>query len=80
MRGFLIPLLVGDETVLISPRKLMELYSRGEVRVVRVSGQREEELQVRGLNDAYSVAKSIALGKDIEVIFTGQYDMERGIP
>ncbi|EHR79727.1 RNA helicase [Thermococcus litoralis DSM 5473] len=33
MRGFLIPLLVGEEAVLISPSKLMELYSKGIVEV-----------------------------------------------
>jgi len=74
MRGFLIPLLVGEEAVLISPSKLMELYSKG---IVEVRGWKGE---IRNLNDAYNVAKSIALGENVEVVFTGEYDWERGIP
>ncbi|ASJ02833.1 CRISPR-associated helicase Cas3 [Thermococcus profundus] len=73
MRGFLIPLSVGGEAVLISPSKLVELYSRG---VVEIKGWKGE---MQNLNDAYKVAKSIALGENVEVVFTGEYDWERGI-
>ncbi|EHR79728.1 hypothetical protein OCC_00697 [Thermococcus litoralis DSM 5473] len=38
------------------------------------------EGEIRNLNDAYNVAKSIALGENVEVVFTGEYDWERGIP
>ena len=73
MRGFLVPLLVEGEVVLISPRKLLELHSRGLAEV------RGASFELKNLNDAYRVAKMIALGRDVEIIYTGQYDRERGI-
>ncbi|MFA4646530.1 CRISPR-associated helicase Cas3' [Pyrococcus kukulkanii] len=73
IRDFLVPLLVGGETVLISPRKLLDLYSKGLVRIKGI------EVKVKNEQDAYEVAKAFALGRDIKVIFTGEYDRERGI-
>ena len=73
MRGFLIPLSVEGEVVLISPKKLLELYSKG---LVELKGL---EFELRGIGDAYRVAKAVALGEDIEVIYAGDYDRERGI-
>ncbi|BAA30013.1 526aa long hypothetical protein [Pyrococcus horikoshii OT3] len=74
MRDFLIPLLVEDDMVLITPRKLLELYSK---ELVEIKGFNKE---IKSLEDAYKVAKSVALGENIEIIFIGNYDWERGIP
>ncbi|AIU70040.1 RNA helicase [Thermococcus eurythermalis] len=74
MRGFLIPLSVEGEVVLISPRKLLDLYSKGLVEL------KDIKFELRGISDAYRVAKSLALGEDVEVIYVGDYDRERGIP
>ncbi|WP_010479715.1 CRISPR-associated helicase Cas3' [Thermococcus zilligii] len=73
MRNFLVPLSVENETVLISPEKLFELYSRGAVEV------RGFKSEIKTLKDAYEVAKGVALGNNIEILFTGSYDQERGI-
>ncbi|WP_175059590.1 CRISPR-associated helicase Cas3' [Thermococcus sp. 2319x1] len=73
MRGFLVPLSVGSEVVLVSPKKLFELHSLGLVKVRGVASELQE------LGDAYLVARAIALGDDVEVIYTGDYDGERGI-
>ena len=73
MRGFLVPLSVGGEVVLVSPKKLFELYSNGLVEVRGIS------FKLKELGDAYRVAKAIALGKKVEIVYTGDYDEERGI-
>ncbi|ASJ10960.1 CRISPR-associated helicase Cas3 [Thermococcus sp. P6] len=73
MRSFLIPLSVNGEIVPITPKKLLELYSKG---LLSVEGSGRE---IKDLNDAYLVAKDIALGRDINVVFVGEYDRERGI-
>ncbi|MCD6523661.1 MAG: CRISPR-associated helicase Cas3' [Thermococcus sp.] len=73
MRGFLIPLSVEGEVVLISPRKLLELYSKGLVEVMGIKGQINDE------RDAYRIAKSLALGEKVEIVYRSQYDEERGI-
>ncbi|KUH32858.1 CRISPR-associated helicase Cas3 [Thermococcus celericrescens] len=74
MRGFLIPLSVGDEAVLITPSKLVELYSKRRVEINGWKGG------IQSLKDAYNIAKSIALGEEVDVVFMGEYDWERGIP
>ncbi|GAB6102024.1 CRISPR-associated helicase Cas3' [Thermococcus atlanticus] len=73
LRGFLVPVSVGKETVLVSPKKLLELYSASKVEL------RGWNRELTDLNGAYKVAKAIALGQDVEVVFTGEYDRERGI-
>ncbi|AFK22398.1 CRISPR-associated helicase Cas3' [Pyrococcus sp. ST04] len=75
LRGFLIPLEVEGEIVLISPKKLLELSKKGLVKVVA----REREVSLCSFKDAYDVAKMIALGNPITIKFTGEYDKERGI-
>lgn len=74
LRDFLIPVSVDGEVVLVSPRKLLELYSGARVELRGWNGD------VTDLGGAYRIAKAIALGKDVEVVFTGEYDRERGIP
>ncbi len=73
MRGFLIPLDVRGETILITPKKLLELHSRGSIKIESWGREMKE------LSDAYRVAREIALGRDIAVVFTGEYDRERGL-
>lgn len=75
MRDFLVPLSVDDEIVLISPKKLLELYS---LKLVEIK-MGDSAFRVNALSDAYRVAKMVALGKDLEVIYTGHYNPERGI-
>ncbi|AEH24650.1 CRISPR-associated helicase Cas3' [Pyrococcus yayanosii] len=75
LRDFLIPLEVEGETVLISPKRLLELYKKGLAEII----VGERKLSLRSLEDAYNVAKRIALGEVIAVKFTGKYDEERGI-
>lgn len=72
MRSFLIPVSVENETVPVSPRKLSELYSRGLIRIVA-------EIPLKEPLDGYSIAKKVAMGEKIEIIYTGRYDWERGI-
>ena len=73
MRDFLVPLSVGGETVLISPKKLLELYSAGPVEIKGV------KFEIKTLKDAYRVAKAVALDENVEIVFMGNYDPERGI-
>jgi len=73
LRGFLVPVQVNNETVLVSPKKLLELHSSG---LIELRGWNRE---LKELGDAYSVAKAVALGRKVEVIFIGDYDRERGI-
>jgi len=73
IRDFLVPILVDGETVLISPRKLLDLYSKG---LVRIEGMK---MEIKDEQDAYEIAKAFALSMEIRIIFTGKYDRERGI-
>jgi len=73
MRSFLIPLSVDGEIVLISPKKFTELHFKGLVEVKGMTAN------INNLKDAYRIAKSVALGENVEIIYTGQYDEERGI-
>lgn len=73
MRGFLILFLVGGEVVLISFFKLVEFYYRG---VVEIRGWKGN---IWSLNDVYNVVKFVVFGKNVEVVFIGEYDWECGI-
>jgi len=82
LREFLIPVTVGDdkikmaeEIVLISPKMLYKLAERGEIEVF-VDGNK---ITITDLSDSYDIAKRIATGENIAILFTGQYDEECGL-
>jgi len=72
IRGFLIPLSVENETLPVSLGKFSELYSKGLIRIIA-------ETPLKEPLDGYSIAKKVAMGEKIEIVYTGKYDWERGM-
>ncbi|QOJ78824.1 CRISPR-associated helicase Cas3' [Infirmifilum lucidum] len=80
LREFNLPVEVGGETVLLTPREAYDLYERGLLRVGGdgLEGEEPGDGRKEGI-DFYELAKQVALGKDVRLEFAGSYDPVRGL-
>ncbi|MBC7119504.1 MAG: CRISPR-associated helicase Cas3', partial [Methanobacteriaceae archaeon] len=71
LRRFSLPVSVDGEIILFDPKEVEKLYNKGEIELQGYSKQERP--------DFYQLAKLLALGKRVDLTYTGHYDEEKGI-
>ncbi|XRO77240.1 CRISPR-associated helicase Cas3' [Methanocaldococcus sp. 10A] len=79
LRDFLIPVEVENDVVLVNPKELFKLYKSEKVKILEIKNNSEKILKVENEEEAFNIAKKIALGEPIVVKLIYGYDKERGL-